>query len=135
MCVDSPRFIKIFLSLIPQYQVVKFKEPYKLVSLFWNYLEFVIKFSVEVQGTTKKNSLTNSAKILDIHTRVNLIELSCIQPRSHSLFYQQVYWVGPFIGGVLAALMYNILFYVNDEECTRSYTETKKDDVEMATTS
>ena len=106
-----------------------------MVSLFWNYPEFVIKFSVEVQGTTKKNSLTNSAKILDIHTRVNLIELSCIQPRSHSLFYQQVYWVGPFIGGVLAALMYNILFYVNDEECARTYTETKKDDVEMATTS
>jgi len=40
-----------------------------------------------------------------------------------------IYWIGPLLGGSLAALIYNVFFYVKVE----SYTATKKDDdVELA---
>jgi len=40
-----------------------------------------------------------------------------------------VFWIGPLLGGALAALIYNVLFYVNDE----SYEVAKKEeDLELA---
>jgi len=41
-----------------------------------------------------------------------------------------VYWVGPLLGGALAALVYNVAFFVKDEE---TYQEAKKEeDIELA---
>jgi Glycerol uptake facilitator and related permeases (Major Intrinsic Protein Family) len=41
----------------------------------------------------------------------------------------QVFWIGPFLGGSLAALVYKVFFYVN----TDSYEKAKKgDDLELA---
>jgi len=43
-----------------------------------------------------------------------------------------IYWIGPLLGGAMAALVYNVFFYVNDT----SYEPTKKDeDLELATES